>query len=115
MDFLRLLALKNVADHTIQAILASVLLPAPLGPATTQSWTCLQLLDDGFHACLQVEINELTATIRILLHNVTWIGRVPIVDWVSGRQVRLRCLAGIAVQVTLELFLELTLLLWRHR
>jgi len=37
VDFLGLLALQNVANYTIQETLASVLLPTPLGPVTTQS------------------------------------------------------------------------------
>jgi hypothetical protein len=55
------------------------------GQPRPKAGACLQILDDGFHACLQVEINELTAAIRILLHDVTRISRVPIINWVSGR------------------------------
>ena len=90
---------------------ASVLLPGPFGPARTQSCGTFQIPDDGFYTCLEIEINKLTAAVGILLHNMACIGRIPVVDWASSGQVLLRCFPGIIIQVILELFPELTLLL----
>jgi hypothetical protein len=75
---------------------------------------CLQIPDDDFHARLQVKIDELTTTIRILLHDIARIGLISVVDWAPSRQVLFCCLSSIAGQVALELFPEPALLLWRH-